>query len=123
MRVHLVHRHVLDTMVILEEGNFPHQRCDRCDMQVLRRVLNGRHPGTAQCHKGAERKRRLLADMETRESTEGDFEAYGAPIKSVSEFNYLGRILTVNNEDWLAVVRNLGKTRRSWGHLSRFLGR
>ena len=66
MRVHFVHRHVLDTVVILEEGNSPHPRCARCDMQVPQRALNGRHPGTAQCHKGAERKRRRLAEAETQ---------------------------------------------------------
>ena len=43
-------------------------RCARCDMQVPRRALNGRHPGTAQCAKGAEIKRRWLAETETREN-------------------------------------------------------
>ena len=27
MRVHVLHRHVQDTVVILEEGNLPHPRC------------------------------------------------------------------------------------------------
>ena len=53
MRVHFVHRHVLDTVVILEEGNFPHPPCARCNMLVPRRALNRRHLGTAQCKKGA----------------------------------------------------------------------
>ena len=61
MRVHFVHPHVIDTVVMLEEGNFPHLRCARCNIQFPRRVLNGQHPGTAQCLKGAERNRRLLA--------------------------------------------------------------
>ena len=47
MRVHFVHWNVLDTVVILEEVNFPHQRCAWCDMLVPRQDLNGRHPGTA----------------------------------------------------------------------------
>ena len=47
MRVHFVHRHVYDTVVILEEGNLPLPRCPRCDLQVPRRALNGRHLGTA----------------------------------------------------------------------------
>ena len=34
MQVHFLHRHVLDTVVILEEGNLPHPRCTRCDMMV-----------------------------------------------------------------------------------------
>ena len=85
--------------------------------------MNGRHPGTAQCFKGAERKRRRLAETETRENSERAFEAYGAPIKSVSEFKYLGRILTATDNDWPEVVGNLRKARRSWGRLSRVLDR
>ena len=55
--LHIVHRHVLNTVVILEEGNSPHPRCAWCDMLVPQRAFNGRHLGTAQCKKGAERKR------------------------------------------------------------------
>ena len=51
MRVHFVHRHVQDTVVMLEEGNLPHPRCPHCDLQVTRKALNGRHLGTAQCKK------------------------------------------------------------------------
>ena len=65
MRVHFVHRHVLDTVVILEEGNFPHPRYARCDMLVPWQELNGRHLGTAQCNKGEEQKRRRMAEAET----------------------------------------------------------
>ena len=64
MRVHFMHRHVHDTVVILEEGNLPLPRCPRCDLQVSRRALNGRHLGTNQCRTGAERKIRRLAAAE-----------------------------------------------------------
>ena len=75
MQVHFVHRHVLVTVVILEEGNFLHPRCARCDMQVPRRALNGCHPGIAQCEKGADRNIRRLADRETRENSGWAFKA------------------------------------------------
>ena len=65
MQVQFVHRHVQDTVVMLYEGNLPHPRCPRCDLQVPRKALNGRYLGTAQCKKGAERKRRRLAETET----------------------------------------------------------
>ena len=81
--VHFVHRNVLDTMVMLEEGNSPHPLCARRYMEVPRRALTGRHPGTAQCLKGAERKRQRLAEEEMRENSERAFEEYGVPIKSV----------------------------------------
>ena len=58
-----------------------------------------------------------------RESTQRDFEAYGAPIKNVTEFKYLGRVLTANGDNWPAVVGNLRKARRSWGQLLQVLGR
>ena len=115
MWVHFLHEHVLDTIVILEEGNFPHLRCARCDMLVPRRALNGRNTARAQCARGAERKRRRLAEAETRESSERAFEAYGEPIQNVSAFRYMGRVLTAVDNDWLAVVGNLGKLRKSLG--------
>ena len=58
-------------------------------MQVPRKVLNGLHLGTAQCAKGAERKRRRLDETETRENSEWDFKVYGEPMELVSEFRYL----------------------------------
>ena len=118
-----MHRYVLDTMVMLEEGNSPHPWCAWCDMQPPRRELNGRHLGTAQCLKGVERKRRRLAEAETRKNSERAFEAYGAPVESVTEFKYLGRILTATDDDWPEVVGKLGKARKSWGQLSRVLVR
>ena len=90
-------------------------------MLVPWRALNGRHPATAQCTRGAERKRRRLAEAETRESSERAFEAYGEPIKNFSTFRYLGRVLTAGDDDWFAVVGNLRKARKSWGRLSRIL--
>ena len=55
MRVHFMNRHLHNTVVMLEEGNLPLPRCPRCNLQVSRKALNGRHLGTLQCKKGAER--------------------------------------------------------------------
>ena len=109
MRVHFVHRHVQDTVVMLEEGNLPHPGFPRCDLQVPRKVLNGRHLGTAQCKKGAERKRRWLAETETWDNLERAFHAYGKPMEAVSEFRYLGRLLTATDNDWPEVAGNTRK--------------
>ena len=56
-------------------------------------------------------------------SLERAFEAYGEPIHNVSAFRYTGRVLTAGYYDWLAVVVNLRKPRKSWGRLSRILSR
>ena len=82
------------------------------------RALNGRHPDTAQCVKGEERKRRRLTEAETREILERAFKAYGEPIQNVSTFRYLGRVLTAKDDDWILVVVNLRKAQNSWGPLS-----
>ena len=121
MRVHFVHRHVQDTVVMLEEGNLPHPRCPWCNLQVPRKALNGRQLGTLQCQKGAERKQRRLAETETRKNTERAFLAYGKPMAAVSEFRYLGRMLTATDDDWPAVAGNIRKARMSWGRLARVL--
>ena len=57
IRIHFLHRNILYTMVILEEGNLPHPRCTRCDMLLPRRSLNGSYPATDQCARGAKRRR------------------------------------------------------------------
>ena len=89
MRVHFVHRHVHNTVVMLEEGNLP--RCPRCDLQVTRKTLNGRHLGTLQCKTGAERTQRRLAETETRENLGRAFYAYRKLMEAVSEFRDLPR--------------------------------
>ena len=123
MRVHFVHRHVHDTVVILEEGNLPLPRCPRCDLQVSRKALNGRHLETNQCRTGAKRKIRRLAAAEGEVATERAFHAYGKRMQSVTEFRYLGRVMTRTDDDWPAVARNLRKVRVTWGRLARILGR
>ena len=44
-------------------------------------------------------------------------------MKAVSEFRYLGRLLTATDDDWPAVAGNIKKARRSWGRMARVLGR
>ena len=123
MRVHFVHRHVHNTVVILEEGNLPLPRCPQCNLQVSRRALNGRHLETNQCKTGAERKQRRLAAAEIEITSEKAFHAYGNKMRAVTEFRYLGRVMTNTDDDWPTVAGNLRKARVTWGRLARILGR
>ena len=86
MWVNFMLQHVLDTVVILEEGNTPQPWCPQCDMPVTWITLNGRHPATAQCARGAEWKKRRLAEEELRASTDRAFETYGNPLENVTAF-------------------------------------
>ena len=90
-------------------------------MLVPWRTLNGRHPTTAQCARGAEKKRQRLAEEEFRESTERALESYGAPLENVTAFKYLGKVIIKVYDDWPAVLGNLQRERKSWGWLLRIL--
>ena len=57
------------------------------------------------------------------EISERAFESYGEPLETVTVFRYLGRVLMVGDDDCLAVVGNLGKTRNIWGRFSQILSR
>ena len=96
--VHFAHRHVRDTIVILEEGNRPYPRCPKCDVSVSHKPLNGR-------------KRRRLAEEEARAGTVTETTAYGTPLTPVPSFEYLGRVMSASDDEWTAVVRNLRKSR------------
>ena len=51
------------------------------------------------------------------------FQTYGRPLVAVAEFKYLGLIMIALDDNWLAVVGNLRKSRKRWAHMSRILGR
>ena len=59
--------------------------------------------------------------MET--TSEKAFHAYENKMRAVTEFRYLGRVMTNTNDDWPAVAGNLRKARVTWGRLARILGR
>ena len=121
MRVNFIHRHVKDTMVILEEGNLPHPRFPQCNMLVPWRALKKRHLATTQCAMRAERNIIQLAQEELREISEKYFQAYVEPLQNVTVFMYLGRVMTVGDDEWPVVVGNLHKSRKCWGRLLRIL--
>ena len=111
MQVHFLHRHVRDTVIILEEVKLPHPECPCYDMLVPRRDLNRRHLVTSQCVKGEERKRRRLAEEELWKSLKRSFQAYVEPLETVMCFNYMRRVLTAGGDDWPELASNLRKAR------------
>ena len=94
MRVHFFHRHVRDTVIILEEGNIPQPWCPCCDILVPWRALNGLHITTTQCAEEVERKQRRMGEYEMQESEDRAFQAYARPLETVTSFKYMGRVLT-----------------------------
>ena len=123
MKVYFWHRHVRDTVAILEEGNPPHPRFPLCDMLVPWKVLNGTHRHTAQCNRGAERKRQILAVEEEREVTVRTFRTYGRPLEMGKSFRYLGWVISEAENNWPEVVRNLSRSRAVWRRMAHILSR
>ena len=120
LRVHFVHRRMRYTVVIVEEGNLPHPRCN---ILVPLTALNGRHLNMSLFSKLAESNLRRLPVEEVRAFTETVFWAYGRPLTIVAAFKYLGRILPSTYNNWTVVVSNLRKARKKWAQMSRILGR
>ena len=123
MRVHMCTGMSTTPWLYWRRATPPLPRCPRCDLQVSRKALNGRHLGTSQCRTGTESKRRRLSEAEMRITSERAFHAYGKQMREVTEFRYLGRVLTATDDDWPAVAGNIRKARVSWGCLARVLGR
>ena len=121
MRVHFLHQHVVDTVIIMEESNLPHLSFPQCNMLVSWKDLNVQHVTTAQCDKGAERKRQHLAEEEMAESAERAFQSCSRPLVTVTSFKYLGRVLTAADDDLPEVLGDLRKVRKSWSRMDMIL--
>ena len=84
-------------------------------------ALNRRHLSTTQCANGGGRKLRQLVEEELWKSLERAFQAYGEPLETVTLFKYMGRVLTVGDDNWPTVAGNLRKDRKNWTWMKRIL--
>ena len=64
-----------------------------------------------------------MTEEEERAVTSRAFSAYGGTLEMVPSFNYLGRVLSVADDDWPEVIRNLMKARAVWRRMTRILRR
>ena len=60
-----------------------------------------------------------MEEEELRESLERAFQAYVVPLDNVTEFKYLGRVMTAGDDNWREVAGNVQNARKSWGRMSR----
>ena len=61
--------------------------------------------------------------MANVEAVKVKFTISGQPIETVSEFKYLGRVLSNDDDDWPAVKANIRKAKARWGQVARILSR
>ena len=100
MRVHFMHRHVKDTVIIMEEFNLYHPQCPRCDTLVPWKDLSSRNVTYSQCAKGVEQEISRMTAKEMRESAASVFQFYGRSIEIVTYFKDLGLIMTASDDDF-----------------------
>ena len=48
-----------------------------------------------------------MAEAKLRDITERDFEPYGKPVETMSDFKYLGQVMEEGDDDWPSVAGNL----------------
>ena len=94
LRVHFLHRPMLYTIVVLEEGNHLLQHCPKCDMCFLWELLKQRHMDKAMCAKGEERKCSRRVEEEAQARNMVSFPAYESPLEKVASFKYIGWVLS-----------------------------
>jgi hypothetical protein len=118
MRLHFRNKHNKDTIIIQEEGQLP--KCDKCGIFTNTRM--DRHQLSKMCQEGAkflEVRKIYKENKKTAEETV--FTVQGVPIKTVTDFKYLGRVVNKEDSDWSAVNYNLKKAIKAWHQISRIL--
>jgi hypothetical protein len=118
MRVHFRNMHIDDTIIIAEEGPLP--RCTNCGLFQL--LVGKKHQETATCIKYSKIKKDRELDLVNKITASNTiFMINNQPIENVTEFKYLGRYITNNDNDWKAVTWNIKRARMAWGRLARIL--
>ena len=117
LRRHFMYRHPNDTIVIQEEGVL--QRCERCYMFVTTKHASDNET----CRQGTEQKKKREMDAGREEERNVKFHINGSEVENVTEFKYLGRWLSQDDNDLKAVRANIQKARQRWGTFSRVLTR
>ena len=90
-------------------------------MLVPWHALNRINLYTAQCAKGAERKRRRMSEEDMWESLERVFQVYREMLETMLLFQHMGTVLTAGDDNCLAVSDNLRKATKIWVRMTRFL--
>jgi hypothetical protein len=120
MRRHFQQRHNTDYVTILEEGPLP--KCSKCGIQL--RDVGPRHQESKACQIVETRnyeRNKYQENVMTRTTTK--FLVFGQEIETVTEFKYLGRTVTQDDDDRQAIRKNLHKAQGIWGRLARLLTR
>ena len=70
---------------------------------------------------GGERRRQYEAAAASARALRQQFTAYGEVLERVEVFKYLGRLVSMEDEDAPAINANIAKARRAWARLLKVL--
>ena len=114
---HFVNRHPVDRVDIPGKGVYPN--CVECGMPTNPKAWS--HTCSDLCQTGAERCVQREAAVDAEKALHQVFTAYGDELERVETFKYLGRLLTMDDNDIVAVHSNLKKACKFWAQISRVL--
>ena len=117
MRRHLCIRHPADVFQFI--GNSHFQQCPHCHLYLTR--VNSDHIHSAFCVRQTKRWNRLQVHNTPVDST--PFHIGDQAIEFVSQFRYLGRILSDDDSDDPAAFARLHQARVVWGRFANLLHR
>jgi hypothetical protein len=118
MRRHFMFQHPLAAVHFPDEG--PLVECNICAMKVPDLAKHENSQLCARAKTRATKREQLEAN---KEATKVTFKVNGQPIETVSEFKYLGRVLSNNDSDWTAIRANIQKARKRWGQVAQILSK
>ncbi len=100
-----------------------HLACERCGFQCP--LPHRRHQASDLCKAGLARRNRRTSTQAIilNRDFAPEFTAGSTTLEAVADFKYLGRWMSANDSDAMAVTQNLKKARQRWGQLCRLLTR
>ena len=119
LRRHFCERHPLDLVSTPGEGTYP--RCQNCGMQTSPFVIGRGHERTRWCRDGGARRRQQQARVDAALSLRRQFTADGDVLEQVEVFKYLGRLLSMSDDDAQAVRAQMVKAQKIWARVGRVL--
>ena len=93
-----------------------------CDVWEFMKNME-RHVSSATCRKAEQRRVNEKRQDEQHEAEEVVFEVNGKRLERVRAFNYLGRVLTENDDDSVSIDSRIKKARGRWVGIARVLKR
>jgi hypothetical protein len=119
MRKHFRNRHPEDTIIIADEGLLP--QCPKCGL--FQKNVDAKHQESLDCKRFSGIKEKREQAKKQALASDFVFTINGTPIKSTTEFKYLGRILNEKDSDQPAIMYNLQRAREKWGRIGRILSK